>query len=335
VGLLQRVLAPRTIASLAVAAGLLSFSLWRLGPETLQQTWAQIRSLNPAYYLAALGVYYLAFPVRAVRWRILLENAGADAAEIPRRRVLAETIYLSWFANSLTPAKLGDVYRGWLLRRTSGISWSLGMGTIVAERLLDMMVLAGLMAASGLLAYRSIVSRGPVTESEAAAGAQLGPILVQILVAGAIALPVLVLGLVVFARYGAHLERWLPSRLGEIYVRFSGGLVYSFGRFGPLLVLSSAAWACEAGRFYFVGRSLGHVLPLHLVLFFSLVSAFLTIIPVTPGGVGFEFLLAATLRLFGYPPAEVWSLLLVDRSLSYLSLVLGGAAVYAWSPRTK
>lgn len=321
-----------------MALGLLAFSLWRLGTDTLVETWTEIRSINPVFYMCALGVYYLAFPIRAVRWRILLQNAGAERERIPRLSILAETIYLSWFANALTPAKLGDVYRGWLLRRSSGISWSLGMGTIVAERLLDVMVLVGLMISSGLLAYRRLMGGDGPPPSQCLGGLpvdQMGPTLARILMAGAVALGVLIVGLVIFARYGAHLERWLPKRLGDIYLRFGEGLVLSFGRFGPLLALSVATWAAEAGRFYFVGLALGHVLPLPLVFFFSLVSAFLTIIPVTPGGVGFEFLLAGTLCLLGYAPAEAWSLSLVDRSLSYLSLVLGGAAVYVWSPRTK
>jgi uncharacterized protein (TIRG00374 family) len=194
------------------------------------------------------------------------------------------------------------------------------------------------MVVSGSFANGKIVSGEPPHANACVVGLpvdQLGPVLARILIAGAAVLGILIVGLLVFARYGTHLERWLPSRLGDIYVRFSEGLVYSFGRFGPLLLLSLIAWAAEAGRFYFVGLSLGHHLPLALVFFFSLVSAFLTIIPVTPGGVGFEVLLAGTLCLLGYAPAEAWSLSLVDRSLSYLSLVIGGALVYVWSPRTK
>jgi hypothetical protein len=142
-------------------------------------------------------------------------------------------------------------------------------------------------------------------------------------------------GLLVFARFGAHLERFLPGRLGHVYETFSGALVLSFNRFGPLLGLSLMAWAAEAMRFYLVGHAVGYALPLPLVVFFSLVSAFMTTMPVTPGGVGFEVVLAGALCLQGYPASAAWALTLVDRSLSYLSLVVGGAVVYLASAKTK
>jgi uncharacterized membrane protein YbhN (UPF0104 family) len=339
-GLLKRLREPRTLLSIAVAVGLLSYSLRRLEPHVMADLWSQIRSADVRFYAVALGVYYLAFPIRAARWRILLTNAGAPRDLIPARRYLAENIYLSWFVNSLTPAKLGDVFRGWLLRRTTGITWSLGMGTIVAERLLDVIVLVALMIGSGILTYRAVLSGGDAEPITCVLPgnlpvARLGPVLLEIFTIAGVALVVLVVGLVGFARYGAHLERVLPKRMGDIYVRFSGGLVYSFGRFGPLIAFSLLAWLAEAARFYFVGQALGHALPFALVFFFSLVSAFLTTIPITPGGVGFEGILAAALCMHGFGPADAWSLALMDRSLSYLSLVVGGALVYAWSPRTK
>jgi uncharacterized protein (TIRG00374 family) len=336
----RRLREPRTLLSLAVAVSLLTYSLMRLGPDVMADMWGQIRSADVRFYLLALGVYYMAFPVRAARWQILLGNAGAPPDLIPRRRYLAETIYLSWFVNSLTPAKLGDVFRGWFLRRTSGIRWSLAMGTIVAERLLDLIVLVTLMIASGILTYRVVLAGGagePIScvLPGGLPAARLGPVLIEIFTVAGVALVALVLGLVAFARFGTHLERILPKRLGDIYVRFSSGLVYSFGRFGPLIVLSLTAWLAEAGRFYLVGHALGHSLPFALVFFFSLVSAFLTTIPITPGGVGFEWILAAALCMHGFGPADAWSLTLIDRSLSLLSLVVGGAFVYALSPRTK
>lgn len=336
--LARRLARPRSVASVLVAAVLLGFSLYRLGPETLADTWQLMRGTNPWLYLAALGVYYGAFPLRALRWRILLENAGVEADKMPRLRHLAEIIYLSWFANALTPAKLGDLYRGWLLRKVRGASWSRAMGTIVAERLLDVLVLVVLMIATGLVAYRPLLRgnapRGMQCNLPLPA-ADLGPSLLKVFLAGGAVAAMVLAGLVVFARFGTHLERVLPGRLGAIYLRFSGALVLSFGRFAPLLILSLGAWAAEAGRFLLVGRAMGQSLPIALVFFFSLASAFLTTVPVTPGGVGFEFLLAGALCLRGFPAADAWALALADRSLSYLSLVVGGAILYAWSPRTK
>jgi uncharacterized membrane protein YbhN (UPF0104 family) len=329
---------PRTILSLLVAAALLGFSLRQLGTETLGETARLLRGANLPLYVLALLVYYATFAVRSLRWRLLLRNAGVDEAHIPPLRDLAEIIYLSWFANALTPAKLGDVYRGWLLRRESGASWTRSMGTIVAERLLDVIVLVTLMIGMGWLAYRSLLRGEPVmhlTCTDNPAVHNIGRLFVQLFTIGGAGVAALLIGLAIFARFGAHLERFLPHRLAHIYVNFSGALVLSFKRFGPLLGLSITAWVIEAARFYLIGQSVGYALPIPLAVFVALLSAFMTTIPVTPGGVGFEGLLAGALCLKGLPAAGAWALILADRSLSYLSIVLGGGLVYALSRKTK
>ena len=37
---------------------------------------------------------------------------------------LTEILYLSWFANCVVPAKLGDIYRSYLARNCLGVSMS-------------------------------------------------------------------------------------------------------------------------------------------------------------------------------------------------------------------
>src|SRR3712207_7067169 len=37
---------------------------------------------------------------------------------------ISEIVMLSWFANCIVPAKLGDAYRAYLLKRTAGVSFS-------------------------------------------------------------------------------------------------------------------------------------------------------------------------------------------------------------------
>ena len=71
-----------------------------------------ILNANPWLLLAAFGVYYLGFPLRGYRWTLLLRGAGTEV----RVRDSTEIIFISWLVNCLVPAKLGDVYRAYLLR---------------------------------------------------------------------------------------------------------------------------------------------------------------------------------------------------------------------------
>ncbi|TME62115.1 MAG: flippase-like domain-containing protein, partial [Chloroflexi bacterium] len=79
------------------------------------------------------------FVLRTLRWRVLLENVGfnkANGVDLPKFWKLLEIIFISWFANSIVPAKLGDLYRAYLLRQEAGVSATRTFGTVMAERLL-------------------------------------------------------------------------------------------------------------------------------------------------------------------------------------------------------
>jgi glycosyltransferase 2 family protein len=336
----RRFASRRTLLSFVLAFALIAFFVSRLDPAVLAAAWAQIQQADWRLYALAILAYYAAFPIRAVRWRVLLRNSGEPPERVPSVRDASEMIYLSWFANSIVPAKLGDAYRGYLLRRAGGATWSHAMGTIVAERALDAIVLVVLMVGTGLLAYGDVLADAVQGGPAACLRRGIDPSnvscsLLDLFVLGGVTALFLVVGLVVFARYGTHVERILPGRAADIYVRFSGALVLSFGRFRALLALSGLAWVAEGSAFWLVGRSLGYHLPLPLVVFFSLLQAFITVIPLTPGGLGLEPLLAAALSLRGYPPAAALAMTALYRTISYLSLVVGGFVVYLVSKKTK
>jgi uncharacterized membrane protein YbhN (UPF0104 family) len=338
--LASRILSWRTLASLLLTLALLWWFARQLGWEGLVDSWQRIQNANPYFYVLAVLAYYASFPIRGWRWKLLLENSGEPPERLPRVRDLAEIIYLSSFVNSIVPAKLGDVYRGWLLRRESGASWSHGMGTIVAERALDLLLLVALMVAAGVLTYSDVLAdalRGdPLACLEGRHAAALSCTLLQMFALGGVVAVSLVAGLVVFARVGVHLERFVPERLGHIYQRFSAALVLSFARFPRLIALSTVAWMCEGLSFWLVGRSLGLDLPLPMVVFLSLLQAFATAIPLTAGGVGVvEIILTGALALRGYPGSEAAALVLLYRTISFLSIVVGGAVVYVKSEKTK
>src|SRR5439155_9533045 len=107
-------------------------------------TLVAMRNANIYFVLAAFSIYYLSFPIRTVRWRMLLKNVGytqENVIHLPKFWKLLEIIYISWFANVIVPAKLGDLYRAYLLRKETGLPATRTFGTVLAERLLDLIVL--------------------------------------------------------------------------------------------------------------------------------------------------------------------------------------------------
>ena len=52
-----------------------------------QKTWNVIRSANLFFFLLAFVIYYCSFAIRALRWRLLLENVGftrANGIQLPQ-----------------------------------------------------------------------------------------------------------------------------------------------------------------------------------------------------------------------------------------------------------
>src|SRR5204863_4512488 len=110
---------------------------------------ATIRGSNPMLVVAALVVYYATFPVRARRWARLLREGGL----MLRGRDLLEILMLGWFVNCLAPAKLGDLYRSYLVKQRFNVSLSRTVGVVVAERLLDIFVVFALLVVGGYIAF--------------------------------------------------------------------------------------------------------------------------------------------------------------------------------------
>ena len=119
----KRLLNWRTIVPLIIAIIALVIFAQKININP-KLTWIAMRNANVYFVLVATIIYYFSFPIRTFRWRMLLENIGytkENGIQLPKFWKLLEIIYVSWFANVIVPAKLGDLYRAYLLRREAGL----------------------------------------------------------------------------------------------------------------------------------------------------------------------------------------------------------------------
>ena len=115
----SRLRQPRTLISFAIGFGVLLLTYQRLNVD-LPGTWATLRQVNPWLYLLAFFVFYDGFVMRGLRWQRLLRNVGYDEGtteRLPSIWGLERIVLISWSANCLVPARLGDAYRGYLLKQ--------------------------------------------------------------------------------------------------------------------------------------------------------------------------------------------------------------------------
>ena len=310
----RRLLSPQTglpLAALVLVIVLLTTQL-DIG---FSDTWDHITTLNPWWYVAAFVSHYSTFIFRGARWRVLIANAYRHGGGPPPSVAYAgRVILMGWFANSVTWFRMGDAYRAYAYASDTQTSFSRSMGTVMADRLVDLVVVAVLIT----------IGVGALF-----VGGQIVPPLLLVLVAlGALALVGLgLVGMLVARRWVAPR---LPERLRDMYHRFHSGTMDSFGRMHIVFVLGVTGWLCEAGRLFCVVMAVGTPVALGLVLFVPMANGLLTAVPLTPGGLGLVETGVTGLLGLELAVEAALAVALVDRSISYISIVvIGGAAFVA------
>ncbi|MEO7018680.1 MAG: lysylphosphatidylglycerol synthase transmembrane domain-containing protein [Ktedonobacteraceae bacterium] len=316
----KRLLNWRTLVPLAIVLVFLAYTAQKLQINPAQ-TWATMHNANVIFLLAAFFTYYLSFPIRTLRWRMLLENVGyrnENGVHLPRFRKLLEILYISWFANAIVPAKLGDVYRAYLLRQEAEVSATRTFGTVLAERLLDLIVLLLLFLSAIIVSLHANL-----------------PVYLRAGLYVTLAIVLVGIGTLLLLRtFPGQIRSFIPQRFQGHYEHLQEGTLGSFRRIPTLTLLTVLVWLCEAGRFFFVSLALNLIpgdLP-HMAaaaIFIALGEALLTIVPFTSGGIGLvEVGMIAMLTLFTPSHNLAAAGVLLDRTISLFSILGFGLLVF-------
>ncbi len=316
ISLKRRVFSIPTLISFSIAAMFLLLLATRFNIDW-SETADILATSDVSLYLLAFASYYFGFLLRGLRWRIMLSNAnviGPDTRNAPSALTCGVYVFMGWFANAVTWFRLGDAYRAYVFTEDTGASFPRTIGTVLAERVLDVVMVFILL----VLAASAVYSGGNVS------GIPLFLGIAAVLVFVGLGM------LVAMKQFGMHLARFLPVRFRETYDRFHQGTMESFKQLPILFVLSLLVWFTEVGRLYFVIQALdlsGDV-TFALVLFVTLANAMLTTVPITPGGLGIVEPGILGLLALSLPRSEALSVALLDRSISYLSIVILGGVVF-------
>jgi len=117
---------------------------WILRDVPLGEVWTQIQQAHAGLLLAAITVATFGFLIRALRWKILLQPVHTDTSL--RNRFAA--VNIGFMANNLLPARVGEFARAYALSKIEPVSMSAALGSLVVERILDALVLMGILLAT-------------------------------------------------------------------------------------------------------------------------------------------------------------------------------------------
>lgn len=260
----------------------------------------------------ALGATGLAATqwLTAVRWRVIV-NAGeqislADAFDF---------MMIGNLAGLVLPSRLGDVARAVAAGRYHALSASRLLGTILVERLSDVIALLVFGVA---LAWLMRIPPG-------VQGA-----LLTLLVAAAAVLAVLWMG---EAGPLGFVSRWLTRVCGEesrarmLFVRFSGGIgaVRDHGRVAPALMMALLVWVGSAVTARCNMAAFGVEAPWYASAFVVVVVNLGGIIPAPPAGIGvYHYLAALALSPWVADSSTALAFALVTHAVSVLMTIAMG-----------
>ena len=231
----------RTIIVLAIATALLVLFLYHVD---LGSVVTQIVHASPEWLALSLATMFVNLAIRAWRWQYLLEPLGSSTFENAFKATA-----VGFAANSILPARAGEVIRPYFLARHERMSATGAFATIILERLLDMVTVLVLLGAYVLFFN---------TETSAASDVAWDAVTWAGIVASAVAAVGLAILFVLAgnpARLAATLQRLeqvVPSKLAgllaSIAEKFAIGLgaIRRPGRLLVALVLSVPLWLCIA-----------------------------------------------------------------------------------------
>lgn len=256
-------LLPRVLLGVAAGVALyLAFSIW----AGAREVGSALISFNWWMALAGLGLASANYLVRFLRWQYYLRLLRVS---VPAGHSFL--VFLSGFALTITPGKLGEAVKAFLLRESHDIPATRTAPVVVVERFTD---LVGLLLLAGVGVFSFDVDR-------------------RFLVAGAvlIALGLLVVSVDAVAKLAIRIVGKVPGvrrfahRLDEFHAHTATML--SPGPLGVGVLLSVISWAFECVAFWlivmgFPGADIGIQAAVFIYAAMTVVGA----LSFLPGGLG-------------------------------------------------
>lgn len=294
---------------LSLLFGYLAFRDVDLGELRAALAAQEYAYLVPAGLALAAGV-----AVRAWRWQLLFERGSR-----PPFRFVANALLVGYLFNTILPARAGELARVQVLGRRAGISRAQVLGTVVLERVYDVVVLIALLAVAAPVLP-------PVGWLKAA------------LVLGAALAVALVAAAVFVRRHGERAARTLlrplfllptldEQRVGRMAASAVAGLAaIRVTRLAlAAVVVTAASWLLLAasGWFLLLGTEIDAGFGAALLVLVA--TNLVLVLPSSPAGIGtFEAAAVLALAAYGISREQALSYALVLHALNALPYIALG-----------
>ena len=276
--------------------------------------------MNIWWLFATLIPITLSHIMRGLRWLITLEPLGYK----PKAGDSIDSIFIAYASNILIP-RVGEVSRCAVLTKYDGVPFSKALGTLVAERLVDMLLVL-IFVCTVLLTQMGVFASffaETGTNEDAIVGLLTSP-KTYIVVLGVMA--------ALFALWAVMRKTVIYSKMMKQLRNFVDGLLSlkTMHRKGLFLFYTVGIWICYFLEFYLAFFCFPFTAELGMVkamVIFAAIS--LAIVIPTPNGAGpWHFVVISMLTLYGVSQINASSFALIVHAFQTLGVIMLGA--YGW-----
>ncbi len=305
------------LISFLLASGLLYYVY---KGQNISSLLAELSQTNYLWILLSFLVAILAHVSRAIRWNMLLEPLGYK----PSIFNTFNAVMLGYGANFIFP-RAGEVARCGILYKSDDIPVDKSIGTVVAERIVDLITMMVFMAVTFLLEFKTLMGfvlkyNQNQTTSDSLFKTYFFYLILFMVVIGA--------GILYFFRNRILKMKFVKGLMeGILSIKDCKNI--------PLFIFHSVfIWFCYYLMMYFALKSLpstSHLSPI-ISLSLLMISTMGMIIPV-PGGIGaYHFLVTEGLVLYGVNKESGAAFAGISHSLQILEIfVLAGFSFFVSS----
>jgi uncharacterized protein (TIRG00374 family) len=296
---------------------------WTLRDVSFAEVWQVLKNSNIALFVLSALVATLTFPLRAWRWRYILEPTAGTLPYGPLWRATA----IGMMVNNVSPARAGELARAFVLaHETKRVTFAAALASLVVDRVFDTVVVLLLLLIVALL---------PSFPENATAFSW--PIDKLLFFGAGVALFALIV-LVVIAMNPDRLVRLAVPVLGRVAPKLLGrgrGFILSFGaglgvlrdprRSAIVFFWALVMWLVNGSSFWIAFKAVGIPIPFPGALFLQSLLAFAVAAPSAPGFFGlFEAGTKVALRAYGVADTLAVSYALGYHLLSFIPITLIG-----------
>ena len=319
----------RTLSALLGVAVSIALLVWALRGVHLAEVLQHLRNARAGPLLVAVVLATLTYPIRLVRWRLLLRDAaGGPLPAGP----LWHAVAIGFMANNILPFRAGELVRLLAASRLASARFSAVLSSVAVERIFDGLAVVALLSVSLLGSNLPPgVAVGGVSVRHAAQAA--GALGVAALVAAVI--------VVAFPLAAERVVRRLlpPGRLADRLVGLIEGVRHGLvvlrspALLAGTIVWSLVLWLVNGLAFYVAFKAFGIGVNYLGALLMQGILVFGISVQLTPGFVGqFEAAIVAALALFGVPNDLASSYAIAFHATTFLPIILLGAWSLARTP---